>query len=113
MSKPATDWRDALGALLPEDFTAEEESSPAAADTPVDKAILHVEISRKGRGGKVATIVSGFSDSTSDDAIDELAAMLRRCLGTGGSARGGEILIQGERRDAVIAALKALGYKAK
>lgn len=65
---------------------------------------------RKGRGGKTATIVSGFT--IDDDAVASVAAALKKRLATGGSARGGEILIQGDRRADVIDALRALGFKA-
>ena len=44
--------------------------------------------------------------------MEQLAAKLKRRLGTGGSARGGEILIQGDRADDVLKALTDLGYKA-
>lgn len=80
---------------------------PAAAHRPADR--LAVSIERKGRGGKTATIVSGFT--CPDDEVAEVARRLKTALGTGGSARGGEILIQGERRREVIDRLRAMGYK--
>ncbi len=68
-------------------------------------------IEKKGRGGKTATIVEGFE--ISDDEIDEIARTLRKRLGTGGSARGGEILIQGDRKADVMRLLKEMGFKLK
>ena len=68
-------------------------------------------VERKGRGGKTATIVAGFT--VSDEAVAEIANQLKRRLGTGGSARGGEILIQGDRADAVVKALTDMGMKAR
>lgn len=51
---------------------------------------------RKGRGGKTATIIEGFPGS--DSELKALATRLKQQLGVGGSARGGEILIQGDCR---------------
>lgn len=72
---------------------------------------LDIVLERKGRAGKTATIITGFT--VSDDAVADIAAQLKRSLGTGGSARGGEILIQGDRRKDVLARLTALGLKAR
>ena len=116
MSRPDTsDWRASLGALLSGDEPVAE--SPAAGDepaaTPAAAGQLRVSVERKGRGGKTATIVYGFADTWPEAGIEELAATLKRRLGTGGSARGGEILIQGDRAAAVADALRSLGYKAR
>lgn len=105
------DWKDALGALqgLPEG----EDSSPEKIESeakPKQKGKLNVVVEKKGRGGKTATIVEGFS--IPDEEVAEIAAIIKKRLGTGGSARGGEILIQGSRRDDVVAALRSLGLKA-
>lgn len=75
---------------------------------PSDK--LQVVTERKGRGGKTATIVTGFT-SLDDDGIAELARRLKTRLGTGGSSRGGEILIQGERRKEVVELLRKEGFR--
>lgn len=72
---------------------------------------LDIILEKKGRGGKQATIITGWQDS--DEALLDLAATLKKRLATGGSARGGEILIQGDRRKDVLALLKELGYKAR
>lgn len=98
-------------------FMADNPDLPAGDDVVVpekdepkrcaDK--LAVAIERKGRGGKTATIVSGFT--INDDEIAELARELKSRLGTGGSSRGGEILIQGERRREVVDFLRSKGFK--
>lgn len=66
----------------------------------------------KGRSGKPATILADFV-GVSDGEITALASELKRALGTGGSARGGEILIQGDRRNALRPLLQAKGFKVK
>ena len=44
---------------------------------------------------------------------DETEFTVISVLGTGGSARGGEILIQGDKREAVLKFLTKNGYKAR
>lgn len=111
-----SNWLDRLAALrgIMGDAPAEEtpsvdESAPASGEA--QSARLDIILERKGRGGKTATIVSGFT--ISDDAVSELASRLKRTLGTGGSARGGEILVQGDRRKDVLSFLTSNGYKAR
>ncbi len=111
----ALDWKDALSALkdsgnIPVDDTPDPSPAPADKKTP-QSSPLRVVIDRKGRKGKTATIIEGFTGS--DEQLEELAKTLKQKLGTGGSARGGEILIQGDRKDDVVALLKSLGYKTK
>lgn len=101
------DWRDALRNLeLPEgqDAPAAEE----AAERPVRKPKITVSFERKGRGGKQATILSGFD--CDDSELEAIASQLKRRLACGGSARGGEILLQGDRRESVRKILHELGY---
>lgn len=111
------DWKDALGRAfdLPandEIPVADEVQTPAA--TVLDqqgKARLDIVLERKGRGGKQATIVTGFV--CDDEALKQVASDLKRSLGVGGSARGGEILIQGDFRQRVLDRLTAMGFKAR
>lgn len=110
MKPEPKDWRDALGALnLPAGTEPEPEPQPEGTTPQAEwpRQRLTVQMERKGRGGKTATIISGFTLTDSD--IDEIAAMLKKKLGTGGSARGGEILIQGNRVDDVRNALRQMG----
>ncbi len=106
-----SDWQSRLGSLLenmggvdPQDKTPEKEDTRAR-----QSGKLTVSYERKGRAGKSATIISGFT--LPDDEVAELASAIKKSLGTGGSARGGEILIQGDRRDDVKNFLKLKGYK--
>lgn len=111
------DWKDALASLsgLPEaetdDLTTQQPNISTTPQPNIQKVHLHVLIEKKGRGGKTATIIEGFE--ISDEEIDEIARALRKKLGTGGSARGGEILIQGDRKADVIRLLKEMGFKVR
>lgn len=108
-------WLDSLQSLRD---TMADADAPAIdvpdGDSPTEErqtGRLDIVLERKGRAGKTATIITGFT--VSDDAVADIAAQLKRSLGTGGSARGGEILIQGDRRKDVLARLTALGLKAR
>ena len=101
----ASDWKEALGALagsLPAqtEATADENPEPQQKTAAPDPRKLRIDFERKGRAGKCATIISGF-DGLDDDEIARIAADLKRRLATGGSSRGGEILIQGDRRNEI------------
>ena len=107
------DFRAAMEAFLknnpdlPEGETVEEKP----AERVKTDFRMDVVPEKKGRAGKQATIICGFQGS--DDDLLELASTLKRRLATGGSARGGEILIQGDRRKEVVEILKSIGYKAR
>ena len=107
------DWKKRLGVgcSTKPDFTYEEEAPQETATLAPDKQNLIVSIDRKGRGGKQVTLVTGFV-GTADD-LAELARTLKVKCGVGGSAKDGEITIQGDFRDRVVALLKEMGYKAK
>ncbi|MDE6309646.1 MAG: translation initiation factor [Muribaculaceae bacterium] len=106
------DWKEALQNLnLPDAEGDTPAVEPAPKAEPANEGALLVELDRKGRRGKEATIVSGFT--IDDDRIAALASQLKTKLGTGGSARGGEILIQGNRIDAVASLLTSQGFKVK
>ncbi len=111
------DWKDMLSQLkdnLPEGedpvVNAKEQAEPAPSESK-NKETIHVLIEKKRRKGKTATIAEGFE--CSDEELQELASELKRKLGVGGSARGGEILIQGECKERLKALLHEHGYKTK
>ncbi len=106
------DWKDTLGALLasgtlPEGEEIKEEK--LEEKRPHHKDRLHIFIERKGRKGKTATIIAGFT--ADDEELQELAKKLKQRLGVGGSCGGGEILIQGDCRRKAAEYLKELGFK--
>lgn len=107
------DWKKRLGVVFSTnpDFTYEEESPQEAQTLEPSRQNLIVSIDRKGRGGKQVTLVTGFV-GTSEDLAD-LGRTLKVKCGVGGSAKDGEITIQGDFRDRVTALLKDMGYKAK
>jgi len=91
-------------------LASEAENQEEETLTPSQQK-LHVQMERKGHGGKTATMVLGFVGS--DDALQDLAKTLKTRCGVGGSARGGEILIQGDKVAKVKEILVSLGYTVK
>ena len=107
------DWKKRLGVVFSTnpDFTYEEETEQEPATLEPEKQNLIVSIDRKGRGGKQVTLVTGFVGAAED--LAELGRTLKVKCGVGGTAKDGEITIQGDFRDRVVALLKEMGYKAK
>lgn len=85
---------------------------PQSAETPQtlapDKQTLRVKTDKSGRGGKVVTLIAGFVGSEAD--LEALSKKLKNHCGTGGSTKDGQILIQGEAKDKIIAFLLKEGY---
>lgn len=111
------DWKSMLSGLLDsgEIPTVEDNQEADAPEKEVTKEIqkapLAIILDKKGRKGKTATIIEGF---LCDDAtVSDIAKQLQKSIGTGGSSRGGEILLQGDCRQAAAKKLQALGYKVK
>lgn len=107
------DWKKRLGVVFSTnpDFNYEEYVEEEPQTLEPSRQNLLVSIDRKGRGGKQVTLVTGFI-GTSEDLAD-LGRTLKVKCGVGGSAKDGEITIQGDFRDRVVTLLKDMGYRAK
>jgi len=107
------DWKARLGVVYSTnpDFQYETAGEEEAQTLPPAKQRLIVGIDRRNRGGKQVTLISGFVGSADD--LKELGRTLKTKLGVGGSAKDGEITIQGDFRDKVVSILQGLGYNAK
>lgn len=107
------DWKSRLGVVYSTnpDFQYETETTSEAETLPPQRQRLIVRIDRRQRAGKQVTLVEGFV-GTSDD-LAALAKTLKTKCGVGGTAKDGEITVQGDLRDKVTALLQAMGYNAK
>ena len=93
------DWKQRLGQAFGIDPEAARASAPQGEEAPADalaqqgKAMVNIVLEKKGR--------------------KQLASELKQHCGTGGSARGGEILLQGDCRDKALQWLRERGFKAR
>ena len=106
------DWKEILmGKFGGELASVEAEEAPEAPVPKYRKQRFVVSIDRRRRAGKQVTLIAGFVGE--DEELQELGKQLKIRLGTGGSVKDGEILIQGDVRDKVVSLLKEMGHEAR
>lgn len=112
MSKK-NDWKNRDGVVYStsSDFDYTYEQKEEAETLPATKQNLRVQMDNKGRAGKQVTLVTGFVGTTAD--LEALTKLLKTKCGVGGSSKDGEILMQGDVRDKVVAVLTKEGYKSR
>ncbi len=106
-------WKDRLNVVYSTnpDFQYQQGENSEQETQPPQKQNLIVAIERKNRGGKTVTLVKGFIGS--DDDLAELGKKIKTKCGVGGSAKDGEIIVQGEFKTRIADLLKEWGYKVK
>lgn len=106
-------WKKRIGVVYSTDpnfkYTEQTEQEPETLEPSRQKLIVGID--RRNRSGKQVTLVTGFIGR--DDDLAALGKMLKSKCGTGGSAKDGEIIIQGDFRDRIVEILTAAGYKAR
>ncbi len=110
----AKKWKNITGDVVYStnpDFQFETSADESQETLPPSQQNLKVWLDRKQRKGKVVTLIEGFAGS--DDQLNSLAKLLKTKCGVGGTVKDGEIIIQGDVREKVMAILAAEGYKAK
>lgn len=90
------------------DFQYESDETPEEETIPNEKQLLRVVLDKKQRRGKAVTLVTGFVGT--DEDLNELGKMLKVKCGVGGSVKDGEIIVQGDVRDKVLAILQKERY---
>ncbi len=107
------DWKKRLGVVYSTspDFKYETAAQEQVQTLPADKQRLVVCIDRRARAGKQVTLVKGFVGT--DEDLAALGKTLKVKCGVGGTAKDGEITLQGDLRDKTVQLLQGLGYNAK
>ena len=103
-------WKDRLNIVYSTnpDFIYENDMEEEEDTLPKNQQKLRVNIEKKGRNGKTATLIKGFIGS--EDDLKELGKLLKTKCGVGGSVKDNEILIQGDFKQRIIDLLKTEGY---
>lgn len=89
------------------DFKFENQSEATQTLPPIEQK-LRLQLETKHRGGKTASLIKGFVGTDKD--LEELGKKLKAFCGTGGSAKDGEIIIQGDHRDKILQWFLKNGY---
>ncbi len=103
--------RDGVVYSTAADFQYQYSDEPETTTPPPNQQTLKVLRDSKQRGGKTVTLVEGFVGA--DDDLKELGRQLKQACGVGGTAKDGQIIVQGDFRDKILALLQAQGYKVK
>ena len=104
------DWKDRLNVVYATnpDFKYELDDEEEQTTLQPSQQRLRVQLDRKNRGGKVVTLVTGFIGT--EDDLKELGKFLKSKCGVGGSAKDGEIIVQGDFKQKVLELPKKEGY---
>ena len=83
----------------------------ATRELPPNQQNLRVQATRKGRGGKTVTVITGFQ--AKPETLADLLKKLKTQCGSGGTVKDDTLEIQGEHAQKLVQILVQLGYKAK
>lgn len=110
--KKNNDWKERLGIVFSTNPDYEYGVPEDEPQTPENaKQRLHVFFEKAGRKGKTVTIVDGFKGRESD--LEILGRRLKTYLGTGGSCKDGQLIIQGNMVEKAKSFLAKEGYGLK
>lgn len=108
--KKNNDWKDRLGIMYSTnpDFDYHTGEEKEEEILPKEKQLLRISLDKRNRGGKAVTLITGFRGTATD--LDILGKFLKVKCGAGGSAKEGEIIVQGDFRQKIKDILHKEGY---
>ena len=103
-------WKERLGVTYSTnpDYQYHFQDETEEETLPKEKQLLRIALDKRNRGGKTVTLITGFRGT--NDELAALGKMLKVKCGVGGSAKDGEIIIQGDVRKKVLGILSKEGY---
>lgn len=113
MSKKSNDWKERLGTVYSTNpnFSYEYDKDETTETLPNEKQLLYISLDSKLRKGKVVTLISNYIGKTED--LEQLSKWLKTKCGVGGTAKDGEIIIQGDFKLKIKELLEKEHYKIK
>ena len=105
-----SDWKDRLNVVYSTnpDYNYEMDDDEEQVTLEPSQQNLRVQLDRKNRGGKVVTLITGFVGTEND--LKDLGKLLKTKCGVRGSAKDGEIIVQGDFKQKIVELLKKEGY---
>lgn len=107
----STDSGRVKPSLAPHNRKIDQPSAPVRPGSPPDDGVVRVQRDKKGRGGKIATTITGLPGAESE--LDTLLKTLKTFCGAGGTREGRTLIIQGDQRERLMEKLATLGHKPK
>ena len=104
-----SDWQQQNTTLVysTETGTVPSEKPEKAAGTAFSDGFLRLKRETKGRNGKAVITIAGIAEP--HEKLNEIAAVLKKKCGCGGSVKDGIIEIQGDQRETISQELSKLG----
>ena len=106
-----TNWSDSITVYSTESGRVKQKESKQKTVSQVNDGFVRIRREVKGRGGGTVIVISGIPLSATE--IKDLAGVLKKKCGCGGTVKDGIIEIQGDHRDTLSAELQARGLKVK
>jgi translation initiation factor 1 len=106
-----TNWSDSIPVYSTESGRIKQSGPAHKTATQKSDGFVRLRREVKGRGGGTVIVISGIPLATPE--IKELAGVLKKKCGCGGTVKEGVIEIQGDHRDTLLAELQLRGFKVK
>jgi len=104
------DWKERMGVIYSTnpDYKFQYQDETEETTLPKEKQPLRITLDKRNRGGKIVTLITGFRGTNED--LTALGKLLKVKCGVGGTAKDGEIIVQGDFRQKILDILAKEGY---